>query len=131
MSLRSTVVTSLTLASLTLGAPVVARDPVSRAPAPAPAPRAAQSEACMTCMREQCGTPANACRTTCQTTLALRPAVEFERCETACVQRYRACIAACAPCGGAYVAPPGVEPFRPDPNAPRVVTLPRRGGRRR
>ncbi len=129
MSLRSTDVTSLALASLTLGAPVSARDPVSRAPAVTAPPRAAQGEACMTCMREQCGTPANACRATCQTTLALRPPIEFERCETACVQRYRACIAACAPCGGAYVAPPGVEPFRPDPNAPRVVTLPRRGRR--
>ncbi len=130
MSLRSTVVTSLALASLTLGAPVSARDPINSTPAVTPAPRAAQSQACMTCMREQCGTPANACRTTCQTTLAQRPPIEFERCETACLQRYRACIAECAPCGGAYIAPAGVEPFRPDPTAPRVVTLPRRGRRR-
>lgn len=125
MSLRTTVVTSLALGALCLGAPVSARDPVSRAPVAAPAGRAAQSRACQTCMREQCGTPAAACRSTCQTTLALRPQVEFERCETACVQRFRACIAACPPCGGAYVAPAGVEPFRADPNAPRVVTIPR------
>jgi hypothetical protein len=130
MSLRSTVVTSLTLGALTLGGPVDARDPVSRDPVPSRAPRAAQSRACQTCMREQCGTPAAACRATCQTTLALRPPAEFERCENTCVLRYRACIAGCAPCGGAFIAPRGVEPFRADPNAPRVVTLPRRGRRR-
>ncbi|MBK8692679.1 MAG: hypothetical protein IPN17_10385 [Deltaproteobacteria bacterium] len=125
MSLRTTVVTSLCLGALCLGAPVSARDPVSRAPSAPSAQRSAQSRECQTCMREQCGTPASACRTTCETTLRLRPPIEFERCETACVQRFRACIATCAPCGGAYVAPPGVEPFRPDPNAPRVVTIPR------
>ena len=132
MSLRKTVVTSLALGTLVVGAPVGARDPVARVPVAAPAARGAQSTACQTCMREQCGTPASACRTTCQTTLALRPPIEFERCENTCVQRFRACIATCQACGGAYIAPAGVEPFRPDPNAPappRVVTLPRRGRR--
>lgn len=127
MSLRKTVVTSLALGTLCLGAPVGARDATAPRPAAAPAERAAQSVACQTCMREQCGTPASACRTTCQTTLALRPPIEFERCETNCVQRYRACIATCEPCGGAYIAPAGVQPFPRNPNAPRVVTLPRRG----
>ena len=125
MSLRTTVVTSLALGALCLGAPAGARD--AAAPSPSPAARAAQSRECQTCMREQCGTPASVCRTTCQTTLALRPPIEFERCETACVQRYRACIATCEPCGGAYIAPAGVQPFPRDPNAPRVVTRPRRG----
>ena len=127
MSLRTTVVTAISLGAFALGAPGIARDGTGRTPTVAPAARSAQSRACLTCMREQCGTPATACRTTCQTTLALRPPIEFERCETACVQRYRACIATCEPCGGAYVAPPGVEAVPRDPNAPRVVTLPRRG----
>lgn len=125
MSLRTTAVTSLTLGALALGAPVNARDAASSRPIAAPAARAAQSAACQTCMREQCGTPAAACRSTCQTTLALRPPAEFARCENTCVQRFRACIAACEPCGGAYIAPPGVQPFPRDPNAPRLVTIPR------
>lgn len=127
MSFRTTVVTALALGTLALGGPAGARDSAAPRPRVTPASRGAQSRECQTCMREQCGTPATACRTTCQTTLALRPPIEFERCETACVQRYRACIATCEPCGGAYVAPAGVLPFPRDPNAPRVVTLPRRG----
>jgi hypothetical protein len=125
MSLRTIAVTSFALGILVASAPVGARDPV--APAAMPAARAAQSRECQTCMREQCGAPAGVCRTTCQTTLATRPPIEFERCETVCVQRYRACIATCEPCGGAYIAPVGVQPFPRDPTAPRVVTLPRRG----
>lgn len=123
MTLRTTAVTSLALGTLLLGAPAGARDPV--APVAAPAARSAQSRDCQTCMREQCGAPASVCRTTCQTTLATRPPIEFERCETACVQRFRACIAGCEPCGGAYIAPAGVVPFPRDPTAPRVVTIPR------
>ena len=125
MSFRNLAWASLLLGLLTFAAIGVARDSDRR---PLPAAPFAQSQACQACMREQCAPPADACRTECQRSTLRRPPREFEACETACVQRYRACIATCPPCGGAYRAPPGVEPFSRDAGGPRVVTLhPRRG----
>ena len=64
MSLRTTVITALSLGAFTLGAPVIARDGAGRTPTLAPAARSAQSRACQTCMREQCGNRPVASQTT-------------------------------------------------------------------
>ncbi len=124
MTFRFVSWSALLIALLTAAAVGFARD----ATRPEPAQASAQPEGCMTCMREQCAPPAGACRTDCQRTTLNRPPREFELCETACVQRYRACIATCPACGGAYRAPPGVVPFSRDAGGPHTVTLhPRRG----